>query len=175
LDVQVKDLASSIRDLVTGTFRAETREAQNMTMILCGLGLVIVFGLVKPEKATVGSLELKASAETASVILAGTACFFWIRFIYFAYQDMTLHSFTRTSTATIIDGIIGPIRKSHARITQAARRLQEAQELSANEEEIHKLTQEVVSACKQQTAETSHLVPIRNLLLEFYKRLRRIE
>ena len=110
---QTKELASSVDELVIRVLRAETREAQNMTILLSAVGLVIFYGLVSVEKTTIGGFELKPTGTSAATVLCAVACFYWLRFVYFGYQDMTLHRFTRTSAAATFQKITKPMIDAH--------------------------------------------------------------
>lgn len=176
LGAQLKELASSIDLLLTGTFRPKTREAQNMTMLLSAIGLVILFGLVEPDKAVIAGLELKTSATSASIVLWVTSLFYCLRFGFFYYQDITLHRVRRVATGAIIAEVIKPIIESHARVAAAVNKFNEArQNVSDPTEEIYNLASVVVDECRREKAETRQLGAIRNVLLFFYKRFFRIE
>jgi hypothetical protein len=109
---QVEKLLPAFRLTLKDPFNADTRQAQNLTILTAGIGIVLFFGWVQLDKISVVVADLKDSRGVASVLLCVTSIFLLSRFLVFAVRDMTLYALEKAPAYSDIDKAMSPINQA---------------------------------------------------------------
>jgi hypothetical protein len=96
-DQQIAEVRPALERLIKDPFGPKTRAAQNMTLLLSGLGIAVVLGFITLEEFGGGESKLKfqASALSLGFLLLCTSTFVLIRFLLFSHENLAVQRLER--------------------------------------------------------------------------------
>jgi hypothetical protein len=92
-DQQITEVRSALAQLVKDPFTPKTRAAQNMTILLSGLGIAIALGFITVEEFGFGDSKAKFHTGPLSLglLFLCTSAFLLARFLLFSKENLALH------------------------------------------------------------------------------------
>jgi hypothetical protein len=118
--------------LMKERFSAETRSAQNKTILLAAMGIALSSGLITlptgdecKSNLTVFGFNFVTSAKVASILLAVSSIFLLVRFLFLSWRDLVIYEYESQSARDTLRAFVD---LSHEESVELAKRAKEQQE-----------------------------------------------